>query len=218
MPNWVTTRISTSKEVIASMVTPKGNIDFSNIIPFTGVFSDWNSICSDAEEAAEIALGFPVSNNSLIAQMQIRSRKESSIKKLSDSSFAQFVGMLVNYRSCGYLHNMDFNRKVWGTKWNACESDVNLDEGKASFNTAWSCPIPVLEAISKRFPNDKIDVVFADEDIGSNCGKFTLLGGTAINSDIAPSWRDMTEDQKEKWTAFAYEVKDWIPDEDDNDD
>lgn len=219
MPNWITTRISASKEVIASMVTPKGIVDFNTILPFTGVFSDWSGVYGDAEQAAEVVLGFPLSSHPLIAQMQASNRAQLKVKDLSDSSFAQFVGMLVNYRKCGYLHNMDFNRQVWGTKWNAFDSDVNLDEGTVSFNTAWDCPIPLLEALSKRFPDEEIKVVFADEDIGSNCGKFTLLNGESIVSDIAPSWSDMSTEEKTKWKAFAYEVKGWEPDlEEDEDD
>ncbi|MFX8075192.1 hypothetical protein ABTK71_19920, partial [Acinetobacter baumannii] len=77
-------------------------------------------------------------------------------------------------------------RKVWGTKWNACESSASPEEGKASFDTAWSRPEGVLRELSKRFPDDVITVTFADEDIGSNCGTFSLKAGETIESDIAP--------------------------------
>ncbi|MFX7914608.1 hypothetical protein ABTK35_20255, partial [Acinetobacter baumannii] len=83
-----------------------------------------------------------------------QSRKDFDIRKLNDECFKQFVGMLENYRACGYLHSMDFARKVWGTKWNACESSASPEEGKASFDTAWSRPEGVLRELSKRFPDD----------------------------------------------------------------
>jgi hypothetical protein len=50
-------------------------------------------------------------------------------------------------------------------------------------------------------------VVFADEDIGSNCGAFTLKAGVTTASDIAPNWNVMTDEQRAKWKSFAYHVK-----------
>ena len=132
---------------------------------------------------------------------------------MSDASFQQFVGMLENYRACGYLHSMDFARKVWGTKWNACEPQHDAEAGTAQFDTAWSCPEGVLIELSKRFPNDEIGVIYADEDIGSNCGTFTLKAGETIASDIAPAWRDMDDATKSKWCMFAYKVKGYSDEE-----
>lgn len=206
MPNWVTNKISAPKHVIQAMLNNEGRIDFSTMCPFPGPRDEWDVISCAAEEAAEITCGIPMSSHPLISALQTSNRRDFDIKKLSDGDFAQFVGMLENCRACGYLHSMDFARKVWGTKWNACEQIATPDEGKASFDTAWSCPEGVLIELSKRFPEDAIEVVFADEDIGSNCGKFTLKAGIVASSDIAPAWRDMSEAQKAKWKAFACEV------------
>lgn len=164
MPNWVTNRISAPKHVIQAMLNQEGRIDFSTMCPFPGPRDEWSGISCAAEEAAEIVCGIPLNQKPLVASFS-----DFDIKKLSDGEFKQFVGMLENYRACGYLHSMDFARKVWGTKWNACEPTAAPDEGRASFETAWSCPEGVLVELSKRFPEDAIEVVFADEDIGSNC-------------------------------------------------
>lgn len=206
MPNWVKNKISAPKHVIKAMLNNEGEVDFSTICPFPGPNNGWDGISCSAEEAAEIVCGIAMSKNPLIASLQASNRSSFDIKNLSESCFSQFVGMLENYRACGYLHSMDFARKVWGTKWNACEQNVNPDEGIASFDTAWSCPEGVLIELSKRFPEDDIKVVFADEDIGSNCGTFTLKSGAVIFSDIAPAWSDSTDEQKAKWRAFACEV------------
>ena len=214
MPNWVTTRINAPKHVIQAMLNNKGEVDFSVILPFPGPRNGWDGISCAAEEAAEIVCRIPVHENPLIASLQTASRLDFDIKKLSDQCFAQFVGTLENYRACGYLHSMEFARAAWGTKWNACDQSASPDEGKASFDTAWSCPDGVLTALSRKFPEDAIDVVFADEDIGSNCGRFTLKNGVAISKDIAPAWRNQTAEEKEKWQSFAYEVKGWEPDPD----
>ncbi len=61
------------------------------------------------------------------------------------------------------------------------------------------------------------DVNYADEDLGSNCGTFTLKAGQIVKQDIAPNWRDMTDEEKARWNAFACEVtgRSLAPDEED---
>lgn len=206
MPNWVTNKITAAPAVITAMMNAESRIDFNNIAPFPGEHN-WDGISIAAEEAAEAVLGIPVDGHPLLAMLQTDSRSKIDMKTMRDEDFEQFVGMLRNHRKCGYLHSMDFARKVWGTKWNACEQSHDVSLGAASFETAWSCPHGVLEALSKRFPDEEIAVEFADEDIGSNCGSFTLKNGESIASDIAPAWRNQTADMQAKWKAFAHKVR-----------
>lgn len=214
MPNWVTNKVKASREVIESIINAEGNIDFNNIISFEGEFP-WDGVISDAEMMAEIVVKKPLSDHPLIRGLEASNRERASVEKLSDESFEQFIQMLRNYRKCGFLHSMDFARECWGTKWNACDSVVHLDEGTASFDTAWSCPEPIFETLSKKFPDETIEVQFADEDIGCNCGSFVLKGGEYISVNIAPKWDEQTDEQKAQWKSFAYEVKGRTPPEDD---
>ena len=71
----------------------------------------------------------------------------------------------------------------WGTKWNAYGVVWSYDE--LYFQTAWNTPLPILEALSREFPDVTIKVEYADEDIGSNCGTIILKGGTIIHEDNA---------------------------------
>lgn len=215
MPNWVTVRINAPKHVIQAILNKDGKVDFSVICPFPGPNNEWDGISYDAERFAQIICNISL-NNDLAIDLEYARAIKLDFKKLSDESFSQFIGMLENYRACGYLHSMDFARTVWGTKWNACDSIVYIEEGKTSFETAWSCPDNILIELSKRFPEDFIYVVFADEDIGSNCGKFTLKNGIMIDKEIAPDRCDMDAEQEEKWTTFAYEVKGRKPEDNEN--
>lgn len=215
MPNWVTTEIKTSPEVIKGMINDKGDIDFSTALPFLGEF-EWDGVYGDAETAAEAVLKKPISTHPLIAALEAEGRSQVDITKLNDVSFDQFIQMLRNYRKCGFLHAMDHARQAWGTKWNACDSSHNAEEGTARFDTAWSCPEPLLIEVSKKFPDKTIEVMFADEDIGSNCGQFSLKNGEIISSDIAPSWSDMDEQARKKWSDFARKVKGWTDEEDED--
>lgn len=204
MPNWVTNKVKAPQEVIQALVNEEGRIDFGKIIKFEGEFP-WNDICGAAETAAETALRLPLSTHPFVAGMQRESRSQSDVSKLSDESFEQFIQMLRNHRKTGFMHCMDFARAAWGTKWNACEQSIEAP-GQASFETAWSFPEPVFRKLSEMFPEVDIVVVYADEDIGSNCGTVTFKGGVAVSRDEAAAWNSMTEADQQKWQAFAYEV------------
>ena len=62
-----------------------------------------------------------------------------------------------------------------GTKWGAYgyEKGVDYSENGNSlrFLTAWSAPHPVIEKLAQMYPTVKIEHEWADEDIGSNCGR-----------------------------------------------
>lgn len=63
----------------------------------------------------------------------------------------------------------------WGTKWGAY-SCCDTEDG-FSFQTAWSAPLPVIQRLSELFPELELTLKYADEDIGSNCGKVVFKGG-----------------------------------------
>lgn len=205
MPNWITNKISAPKHVILAMLNEAGRVDFSTIAKFPGPV-EFDGIYFDAETAAEMLCNKPMSSNSMVSNLQRYSRSEVDIKEMADESFGQFIGMLQNFRACGYLHSMEYARDVWGTKWNACESSADPEAGTAEFDTAWSCPEGVLVKLSRRFPGDEIKITYADKNIGSNCGTFTLKAGESILSNIAPAWWSMSTDDKRKWISFACEV------------
>lgn len=214
MPNWVTNKVQAPSHVIRAMLNAEGRVDFNIAAPFEGPHGDWDGIWSDARIAAEILCGTPVDGHSLIDALQASNRERVNLRTMSEESFKQMLGMLENYRACGYLHLMDFACKVWGTKWNACKPAAEPDDGRCQFDTRWSCPIGVLVKVSERFPDDEITVTYADDELGSNCGTFTLQAGQIMEQDIAPRWRDLDEAAKAKWKAFAYQVKGWQPEKD----
>lgn len=64
-------------------------------------------------------------------------------------------------RAAGIRSWYDWNVENWGTKWDACHVDVdftNLDEGTLvyRFDTAWTPPIPVVQAMQAALPNMRI--------------------------------------------------------------
>lgn len=68
----------------------------------------------------------------------------------------------------------DWSIANWGTKWNAYYSSLDKANNIIEFDTAWSCPLSVLDALAKLCY--EYDVSFsgkwADEDAGNNVGVF----------------------------------------------
>lgn len=214
MPNWITNKVKASQAVIAAMTNSEtGRIDFDRILPFPGPHF-FDTIGCRAEDVAAILVGAPISDHPLLAKLEQHNRASINLTLLGEEEREQIKKMLENHAACGFLHSMEFAREKWGSKWNACECEFDIDDpGFVQFETAWSCPTPVFIALSNRFPADRIEVVFADEDIGSNCGSFALLGGKVIDEDLAPRWDDMSASDKAKWKAFARAVKGYGPEE-----
>jgi len=78
-----------------------------------------------------------------------------------------------NIRQYGYDSWYDWRCSNWGTKWNAYDTSYGADE-TLTFDTAWSCPFPILEELADICAN--LNVCFegkwADEDCGCNVGTF----------------------------------------------
>lgn len=81
---------------------------------------------------------------------------------------------LKNEFNCKSGH--DWTNNNWGTKWNAYDQ-YDVYDDIIEFHTAWSSPDPIIEAISKKYPEIEISVMYADESIGENAGTYTIING-----------------------------------------
>lgn len=214
MPNWVTNEINAPRQVLESMINADGKIDFNRVIPFEGEFL--NGVFGDAETCAEKVLDLPLDDHPLIRSLQMGNRARVKVQDLGDESFEQFVTLLRNHRKTGHMHSIDFGRSCWGTKWNACDQDIALEDEQLRFDTAWNFPEPVLLKLSELHPDALLEIRYADEDIGSNCGALLIKGGQVIGRDEAGKWDEMAEADREKWKAFAVQVKRWEPESDED--
>lgn len=78
----------------------------------------------------------------------------------------------------------DWNRANWGTKWNGYSTKIEPLDGdlcRLEFETAWSHPTPVMEALAAKFPGETIGVEWADEDFGSNLGTYRIVNGEVVD-------------------------------------
>ncbi|MCH7348553.1 hypothetical protein [Aeromonas sp. MR7] len=205
MPNHVTNIIQAPRNVLESLINGEGKVDFNNVVRFQGKF-EWDGICLYSERAAEVVTKTPLDENPFIASLERHNRSNVNVLEMNDEGFEQFVQMLRNKRQHGFFHTMDFAREKWGTKWNAYSQKICLDDGFVQFDTAWACPVKLLESLSKQHPGIDIIVKYADEDIGSNCGTLTFRDGNIVAQECAGRWGEMSELARAKWSEFAYEV------------
>lgn len=68
----------------------------------------------------------------------------------------------------------DWSRFNWGTKWNAYWSKLDKDNNTIEFDTAWSCPIALLDKLAEVCYAYGVSFTgkWADEDAGFNVGVF----------------------------------------------
>lgn len=68
-------------------------------------------------------------------------------------------------------------RTHWGTKWNAMETEIYLEERKITFVTAWNEPTPIMQRMQTMFPNIGFIWEYANEDAGVDTGIWTFRPG-----------------------------------------
>lgn len=89
----------------------------------------------------------------------------------------------------GYPSWYEWRLDKWGTKWNAYE--INTDgasDNFIEFETAWSAPFPIIDRLSRCFPDVTIAHLWADEDTGNNCGSREYRKGAITFENIPETY------------------------------
>ena len=89
--------------------------------------------------------------------------------------------------------------KNWGTKWNACHCSYNKEDKTLNFQTAQRAPLPVILKLSAAAPGVQMNLEFADEDIGHNCGRVVFKNGDIREIYKPEEGREAFEFSAEVW-------------------
>jgi hypothetical protein len=91
----------------------------------------------------------------------------------------------------------NWNITNWGTKWDACEADVDVEAKKVNihFQTAWSPPKEWMVAASKKFPELTFELACC-ECGGNYFGTISVLNGV-LDEDINEIPDNATNDEGE---------------------
>lgn len=90
----------------------------------------------------------------------------------------------------------------WGTKWGAysCYTKIGKSYIKFVFSTAWSVAQPIIERLSLLgFP---LEVKYADEDWGSNCGVITWSREQGWEIQFAKDMRNPERFARDLWDKY----------------
>lgn len=79
-----------------------------------------------------------------------------------------------NILTYGYDTWYDWCCANWGTKWGAYDTYIDKNTNIMEFNTAWSCPLPILDKLAEICYEHEVEFSgkWADEDRGHNVGTF----------------------------------------------
>ena len=121
---------------------------------------------------------------------------------------------LDNIRDYGHQDWYSWSTSNWGTKWNAYSQNSDEGSNEISFETAWSTPYPVIEALSRKYPEAVISMRYADEDFGHNVGEYTFQAGDIVEettpeggSDAAYELAADIQGSPEWFTDRLYEIE-----------
>lgn len=204
MPNWVQNEVifeNASDKKVAALIrelkltieSEDHAIDFNKLVPMPESLNITDGTITDFAIAYyvtdRLTIPFEQTNlRDLISNCfsddwparvisDVRKDVEVHDAEYSDMLYAKGKQYMYNYEHYGCYTWYEWCCQNWGTKWNACEDGWVLDNGMLVFQTAWSAPFPVIEALAQKYPDLEFTHRWADEDIGINCGQMRYSNG-----------------------------------------
>lgn len=181
MPNYVQNKMTITSHHIGQLWEAiKGKdslLDFNQMIPMPPSLQIESSSVMELSFYAEIYLQEGMIPDGLRSRYEKERHMHESLKAYlrrleKQRQIDRDLGRTAyqNQQQYGYTDWYGWSIAHWGTKWNAMDV-VMTDPGHTlSFQTAWAAPIPVIQKLAVMFPDSTITHVWADEDIGTNCG------------------------------------------------
>lgn len=155
-------------------------IDFNKVIPMPKELHITSG--GRIQNMIKNTLKMPSHSNEIIAMLENSNPRETpSPLDLTDEEWKEFIQGLNNVRQYGFISWYEWANENWSTKWNAYQTpDLRDTKDTIYFQTAWSCPFPIIIKLSEMFPDNEFVIQWADEDTGSNSGLATFKNGQQI--------------------------------------
>ena len=214
MPNWthnvvtITGDAKTIAEIKALVQSDDTAFDFGKIIPIP------ESLLVESGGMESIAIEMASSVPYSIARENAREKMQKILPytathqtktviselKTEDDVIALGKVYLENKKKYGYADWYDWCCNNWGTKWNACNVSISNESATSltyDFDTAWSEPTPVLQALSEKYPNVDISTDANYEDPEPWVTFTTTFKGGKITSNSNAVDEDMCKEYEE---------------------
>lgn len=178
MPNWIRNNVefSGNEEVIARMKEEIKSedrvIDFNKIAPIPIELVDTQSPTRIISQEEYDQQEKRITKGELTDSEKQCGLSRGLTQEIADEYRAKF----------GHSDWYGWQNANWGTKWNASDSEDYGDF--IEFNTAWATPLDLFIALSKKYPEVRFNVRYADEDFGHNVGEFSLQNGEEVECNI----------------------------------
>lgn len=140
------------------------------------------------------------------ARLELR-KIEARYSMLENEDMNMFIAGKICYENMlktGSPTPYRWNIDNWGTKWNAYQSKGN--ENIIVFLTANSSPTPVMEALSKKYPEIEFEHQWASDDFGRDMGMKQYLDGEIVSKYIPEHFSKEAYD-------LSFEMWDAVPEE-----
>ena len=228
MPNWVQNIIHLEgnrndiRKVLSLVKSDKSDFDFNLILPMpeelnisSSSINDKAIVCYASHKACipfdkvkEKYLAY-VTNmfNPYYAEDLYKGLKKMDDKEELERLYELGKQCCNNIDKYGHVTWYSWRCDTWGTKWPA--DGVYIDDNTIEFQTAWSCPVGILERFAEICA--ECDVTFegeyADEDRGYNTGEFNSETGITPNEDAS---YEAIETYNRCWGEMDYEDEEII--------
>lgn len=214
MPNWthnvvtITGDAKTIAEIKNFVKSDDSVFDFGKIIPIP------ESLLVESGGMEDIAMKMASSAPYSMAREETRKRIERLLPytathqtktviselKTEDDVIALGKVYLENKEKYGYPDWYGWCCDNWGTKWNACDVSISGESATTliyEFDTAWSEPTPVLQALSGKYPDIDISTDANYEDPEPWTTFTTTFKGGRITSNSNAVDEDMRREYEE---------------------
>lgn len=179
MPNYCRNIIRVTsgdfRTVADFMKSEERGFDFNNLVQMPKVFYQWNGVSNLDEKGAAFWLVLYQGNDKEEerAITEIATLRDDLICYAIYNGYKRFLA----YLETGYIDSYYWAQDKWGTKWNAVDIVIQPERQTFVFNTAWSEPTPIFEALCRQFPTHTFDIKYADFEGGWFSGEGIGQGG-----------------------------------------
>ena len=194
------------------------DIDFNKIIPMPLPLRD-----TEASSAVDDAIYYYAykTNQLELCKKILRNISFYNMDRFKNKTESEFTEMYQTgevyvgyYNEFGAKDWYDWSINNWGTKWNAYYTSVTMlsdTTAEIDFDTAWSGVPDIVLKLIEMFPSLKFEYLFADEDMGYNCGEGYSKNGEFYFEMLEPC---SVEAMRTYAICKGYEIDDFYQDSD----
>lgn len=205
MPNRITNLVKSSHEVLNALGGEDELVNFCALIPIspeaTGMTQEYTA--TSLVDLLTGGVNFHPSEQDCMGKLKLDFimrvlTERGGIAALDSDEFEKFMHALryQRYEGCFKRHHVNYPSDWLWTHWGTKENAWGAEQigGGILFKTQWSPPHHVIARLACRFPDEKIELLWAGEVIGENCGHRIFESG---------GWRDIVLEDP---VCFALEV------------